>query len=181
MRFIWLPCHNGDSRQETIDSEVDPRQSNTEGFAGFDESGESGKVKYRAVCGYHVNTFIKLHESEQNRSLGLIVNERPVSYFRGNVALAASSLTSEDVDADPVPIDALPCDLPKLLQCLAREESANGSEVKMELTFFDYSESGEQVELSEKQFHERNQEQFEQFRQQNPEQLEQFEQLCRQQ
>jgi ferric-dicitrate binding protein FerR (iron transport regulator) len=51
----------------------------------------------------------------------------------------------------------------------------------MELTFFDYSESGEQVELSEERFHQRNQEQFEQFRQQNPEQLEQFEQLCRQQ
>lgn len=137
-------------------------------------------MKYSSVCGYHANTFIKLHESEQNRSLGLIINERSVSYFRGNFALAASSLTSEDVKANPIFIVALPCDPPKLLQCLARGESANGFEVKMELNFVDCSESGEHVELSEEQSHQQNQEQFEQFHQQNPEQLEQLEQLCRQ-
>lgn len=151
MRFIWLPCHNGESRQEALDSIVDSYQCGTEGFAGFDESGASGKAKYRAVSGYHVNALIRLPESEQNRSVGLIVNERPVSSFRGNIALAASSLTVEDGDVDQEPIDALPCDLSKLLPCLARQESMNGSKVKMEMTFFDYSEEGDESDFDKEQ------------------------------
>lgn len=152
IRFIWLPCHDEESRQEALDSKIDTYGWGTERFTtGFDEGGESGKTEYRAVLGYHVNTFIRLHESEQNRSFGLIVNERPVSSFRGNLALAASCLTIEDGDVDADPIDALPCDLHKLLQRLAREELTNGSKVKMEMIFFDYSEEGEEVEIGEEQ------------------------------
>lgn len=74
-----------------------------------------------------------------------------MSSFRGNIALAASSLTVENGDVDQEPIDVLPCDLPKLLQCLARQESMNGSKVKMEMTFFDYSEEGDESEFDKEQ------------------------------
>ena len=149
MRFIWLPCHDEESRKKEVDSKVDPYEWGTEGFAGFDDSGESEKAKYRAVCGYHVKRFICLHEWEINRSLGLIINELPVSYFRGNVALAASSLTIEDGEVDTAPIDTLPCDLPKVLQRLAREELSNESNVKMEMSSFYLSEDGDEVEFGE--------------------------------
>jgi hypothetical protein len=132
MRFIWVPdCQNNNSRQKALDSIVNPSQARTEGFAGFDDSGVSGKANCRAVSGWYVNMFIGLPESYQNRSVGLMVNRQPASYFRGNVALAASNLSVES--GDLAPIDALPHDLPKLLQCMAREELRAGSKVKMKM------------------------------------------------
>ena len=109
-------------------------------------------AKCRVVSGWYVKRFIGLPKSDQNRSLGLIVNECPVSHFRGNVALAASSLTIDDGDVKLAPIDALPCDLPKLLQRLAREELMAGSNVQMELIDFDYSEEDDdELEDSDEQ------------------------------
>ncbi|GAB7332099.1 hypothetical protein MBLNU13_g03984t1 [Cladosporium sp. NU13] len=151
MRFIWLPNYRDEaSRKEALNSEVDPYKWETEGFAAFDESGESENDRYRAVSGYYVKMFIRLLGSDQNRSLGLVVNGRPVSHFRGNVALAASRLTIEDVDLELAPIDALPCDLPKSLQCLAREGLWAGSKIKMELVDFDL-DSDDESEGSEEQ------------------------------
>lgn len=151
MRFIWLPnCWDEASRKEAPNSEVDPYEEGTEGFAAFDESGKSEKDRYRAVFGYHVKMFVRLLGADQNRSLGLVVNGRPVSHFGGNVALAASRLTIEDGDLGLAPIDALPCDLPKFLQCLAREELWAGSKIKMKLVDFDL-DSDDESEGSEEQ------------------------------
>ena len=86
--------------------------------------------------------FIRLFAPDQNRSLGLVVNERHVNHFRDNVALAASSLTV-DIGGDeqvPIPIDALPCGLSKLLQRLAMEELRGGFKVKIKLEDFDFDE-----------------------------------------
>jgi hypothetical protein len=130
MRFTWVPnCQNNGSRQKALDSIVDPSKARTEGFAGFDESGFSGMAKCRAVSGWYVDMFVRLPESHQNRSVGLVVNGKPASYFRGNLALAASNMSI--MSGDLVPVDALPHDLPKLLQCMAREEVRAGSKVKM--------------------------------------------------
>lgn len=149
MRFIWIAnCQDDTSRQKALDARVDPFNSVTEWFAGFDESGESDMAKCRVVSGWYVKRFIGLPKSDQNRSLGLVVNGRPVSFYRGNVALAASILT---FDTDKLaPVDALPQDLPKLLQCIAREELRDGSNVKMELMDFE-SDEGDELEDDEEQ------------------------------
>jgi hypothetical protein len=109
---------------------VDPDNGRTMRFAGFDDSGFSGTDYYRAVSGWHVNSFIRLPQLHQNRSLGRIVNGGGVSSYRGNVALAASTLSADGDDL--VPVDALPCDLPKLLQRTAKNEPGC-SYVNMEL------------------------------------------------
>jgi len=151
MRFIWVPnCQDERSRQKALDAKVDLYEWGTEGFAEFDESGFSGKKKYRVASGWYVKMFIRLQKSDQNRSLGLVINGLPVSHFRGNVALAASSLTFKNGDEKLVPIDALPQDLPKLLQYLARAELKAGSKVKMELMDFD-SDENDELEDSEEQ------------------------------
>ena len=151
MPFIWLP--NGqdeESSQKNLESKVDPYGWGTEGFSVIGDDGNGDKPKFRVASGYHVKMFVKLFASDQNRSLGLVVNERPVSHFRGNIALAASSLTLSGGAEDLAPTDALPCDLPKLLQRLAMEEFRGGSKVKMELFDFD-SDKDDESENGEEQ------------------------------
>jgi hypothetical protein len=149
MRFTWLPnCQDEQSRLKVLESKVDPYEWGTEGFSVIEDDSDGDKSEFRVASGYHVKMFVKLFASDQNRSLGLIVNERPVSHFRGNIALAASSLTFNGRGEDLAPTDALPCDLPKLLQRLAMEEFRGGSKVKMELVGFD-SDDDDEVEGSE--------------------------------
>jgi len=143
MRFIWVPyCQNDESRQKALDAIVDPYGMGTEGFAGFDESGEGVKTPCRVVSGWYVKNFITLARSDQNKSLGHVINGGALTHHGGDVALAASSLSFDDGE-ELLPIDALPHDLPKLLQCLARTELQAGSRVKMELVDFDMDESDE--------------------------------------